>query len=81
MAFRVFRTAGNNLPVYRTFSRNGSLANTWIRKLKADKQGLEAIISDLKILTRAEVAHTPEGIRIKGDYRHVVKDYLGKLGF
>ena len=79
--FRVFRTSGNNLPVFRTFDRNGTLANTWIRRVKGNRHGKDELLEDLKIITRSEVELTDQGVRIKGDHRVVVKDYLGKLGF
>ena len=79
--FRVLRTSGNHLPVFRTFDRNGTLANTWIRRVRGTQTAKLTLIRDLKFLTRAQVEDTDAGIRIKGDYRHVVKDYLEKLGF
>ena len=79
--FRVLRTSGNNLPVFRTFDRNRTLANTWIRRLRGDQRSKDHLINDLKILTHSDVQLTDHGVRIKGDHRHVVKDYLVKLGF
>ena len=79
--FRVMRTSGNNLPVFRTFDRNRTLANTWVRRVRGDQRSKEELIQDLKMLTRSEVEVTTEGVRIKGDHRQVVKDYLFKLGF
>ncbi len=81
MLFKVARTVGNNLPVFRTFSRNGTLASTWVRKVQGNRRAKEALMSDLRIITRAEVEDTVEGIRIKGDHRQSVKNYLQKLGF
>ncbi len=79
--FRVLRTSGNNLPVFRTFDRNRTLANTWIRRVRAGKEAREELLADLKVLTRSEIEFTPEGVRIKGDHRASVKEYLCKLGF
>ena len=77
--FSVFRTGGNHLPVYCVKQSGGTLAYTLIKKVRGD---VEPLRRDLGFLTKQTAdLYTDGTIRIHGNHKNIVKEYLQGLGF
>lgn len=77
--FKIFRTCGNHLPVYKKLEKNRSIAFTIVNKLQGD---VEPLKKDLQFITNQRCQSLPGGkIKLSGDHRIIIKQYLEGLGF
>lgn len=79
LPFHVQRTKSENLPVYRDYRRGRHTKMTIIRRISGDFEELMAELK--KVCSNADVESKVGKIIVRGLHKHVVIDYLTRLGF